>query len=85
MLDAFMKVFLADGFVLDQAAVDYRDHVLELGKRTETAIPRCCPQASPATSQRWFAQCRHNSPPAASPDSGKFGTRLLTTPKTSWK
>ncbi|OWZ21398.1 hypothetical protein PHMEG_0004050 [Phytophthora megakarya] len=38
MLVAFMKVFLADGFVLDQAAVDYRDHVMEPGECAETAI-----------------------------------------------
>ncbi|GMF49353.1 unnamed protein product [Phytophthora fragariaefolia] len=35
---AYMKLFIADGFILDSAAGDYRDRVLELEKRAEDAI-----------------------------------------------
>ncbi|GMF39302.1 unnamed protein product [Phytophthora fragariaefolia] len=38
LLVAYMKLFIADGFILDSAAADYRDRVLELGKRAEDAI-----------------------------------------------
>ncbi|KAG3116847.1 hypothetical protein PI124_g4032 [Phytophthora idaei] len=38
LLVALMKLFLADGCVLEHAAADYRDRVLELGPRAETAV-----------------------------------------------
>ncbi|GMF47064.1 unnamed protein product [Phytophthora fragariaefolia] len=38
LLVTYMKLFIADGFILDSAAADYRDRVLELGKRAEDAI-----------------------------------------------
>ncbi|OWY91057.1 hypothetical protein PHMEG_00040525, partial [Phytophthora megakarya] len=74
-----MKVFLADGFVLDQAAVDYRDHVLELGKRAETAILTYLKAEHKINSRGSSAVLKHRqglhstSPPAASPDSGNQG------------
>ncbi|GMF40606.1 unnamed protein product [Phytophthora fragariaefolia] len=38
LLVAYMKLFIADGFIFDSAAADYRDRVLELGKCAEDAI-----------------------------------------------
>ncbi|POM67131.1 Hypothetical protein PHPALM_16910 [Phytophthora palmivora] len=38
LLVAFMKLFLDGGFVLDTTAPDYRDRVLDLGKRAEEAV-----------------------------------------------
>ncbi|KUG01138.1 hypothetical protein AM587_10001151 [Phytophthora nicotianae] len=38
LLVAFMKLFLEDGFVLDEKSADYRDRVLEHGKRAEDAV-----------------------------------------------
>ncbi|KUF83065.1 E3 ubiquitin-protein ligase [Phytophthora nicotianae] len=38
LLVAFMKLFLKDGFVLDDKSADYRDRVLEHGKRAEDAV-----------------------------------------------
>ncbi|GMF25323.1 unnamed protein product [Phytophthora fragariaefolia] len=35
---AYMNLFIAGGFILDSAAADYRDRVLELGKRAKDAI-----------------------------------------------
>ncbi|KAK1935511.1 hypothetical protein P3T76_010736 [Phytophthora citrophthora] len=35
---AFMKLFLRDGFILDDTASGYSDHVLSLGKQTEAAV-----------------------------------------------
>lgn len=35
---AFMKLFLEDGFVLDERASDYKDQVLEVGRRAEVAV-----------------------------------------------
>ncbi|EGZ26488.1 hypothetical protein PHYSODRAFT_485789 [Phytophthora sojae] len=40
LLVAFMKLFLEGGFALDSTAPDYRDRVLDLGKRAEEAILR---------------------------------------------
>ncbi|KAK1943057.1 hypothetical protein P3T76_005694 [Phytophthora citrophthora] len=33
-----MKLFLRDGFILDDTASGYRDHVLSLGKQAEAAV-----------------------------------------------
>ncbi|KAL3660602.1 hypothetical protein V7S43_019085 [Phytophthora oleae] len=38
ILVAFMKLFLPDGFALDLSTADYRDRVLDLGKRAESAV-----------------------------------------------
>ncbi|POM69544.1 Hypothetical protein PHPALM_14163 [Phytophthora palmivora] len=38
LLVAFMKLFLDGGIVLDTTAPDYRDRVLDLGKRAEEAV-----------------------------------------------
>ncbi|KAK1940734.1 hypothetical protein P3T76_008185 [Phytophthora citrophthora] len=38
LLVAFMKLFLRDGFILDDTASGYRDHVLSLGKQVEAAV-----------------------------------------------
>lgn len=37
-LVAFMKLFLAEGFVLDSSTADYRDRVLALGKQAEAEV-----------------------------------------------
>ncbi|KAK1946692.1 hypothetical protein P3T76_002244 [Phytophthora citrophthora] len=38
LLVAFMKLFLRDGFILDDTASSNRDHVLSLGKQAEAAV-----------------------------------------------
>lgn len=38
LLVALMKLFLADGLVLDPADASYRDQVLKLGKRAEGVV-----------------------------------------------
>ncbi|OWY90238.1 hypothetical protein PHMEG_00041725 [Phytophthora megakarya] len=35
---AFMKLFLTEGFVLDDKAADYKDQVLHAGRRAEDAV-----------------------------------------------
>ncbi|GMF40774.1 unnamed protein product [Phytophthora fragariaefolia] len=40
LLLAFMKLFLEEGFTLDPTAPDYRDRVLDAGKRAEEAVLR---------------------------------------------
>ncbi|OWZ05348.1 hypothetical protein PHMEG_00022577 [Phytophthora megakarya] len=38
ILVAFMKLFLHDGFALDSSEADYRDRVLDLGKRAQELV-----------------------------------------------